>query len=248
MANFICTCGYIGNQRHAGHCETHRQEIDRIENNIKKYLLNEYNKNFSVSECCKIVKQRENTLVSESIIRRLIDNQLKKYNVKQGISGKMMNIKRQEKIKETMIKKYGVINAGQLDGNGFKKQNQIPYNKLSLLDSITEYREKVGYLTDKMKSFAIKNNLVPECCEYTGIRFADSDKKEVNPNDPFKRTIDHKVPIVEAYLLGWSAEKTADIDNIAWCLRAVNTIKGNSNIDQFNKILPFLKKNLYENL
>ena len=50
---------------------------------------------------------------------------------------------------------------------------------------------------------------------------------------------------IEAFLRGWSVEKTCVISNLVFCLRIVNTVKGHLNEQDFRKLLlPLLKKRL----
>jgi len=74
----------------------------------------------------------------------------------------------------------------------------------------------------------------PKYCFYTGIKFADEYGK-VNPNDPCKRSIDHIKSIYECFLTGIAIEEAASIENIVFCLKICNTIKGNAEIQYFKK-------------
>ena len=81
----------------------------------------------------------------------------------------------------------------------------------------------------------------PEVCYYTGVRFIDCDQAKVNPNDPRKRTIDHKIPVIIGYLQGLSVKEISKPENITFVLRYVNTIKSNTLHDNFLPIAEHIK-------
>lgn len=138
-----------------------------------------------------------------------------------------------------MITEYGVINNGQRAGQGFGPRNKIPYNTVDFLDTQYQlFRNKVERLTKKN----ISKLPIPDYCYYTGVKFVDSEITLVNPNDPRKRTVDHKIPIIVGYLKGQSIEELSSLDNICYCLRYVNTIKGNTSYQDFIEIAKYIRE------
>jgi len=134
---------------------------------------------------------------------------------------KIHRTKRIDKIQKTLKSRYGVINPGQIAGNGYQGLNRIPYDRPTFVEDFNIYRDKVGIATKKTLSKIEK----PDACDITGIRFAD-ERGKVNPNDYFKRSIDHKKSILECFMDGNSVEEAAGESNIIFVLKYINSIKG----------------------
>lgn len=248
MNNLICKCGFIGNSSHARTCSAWTNEVIKITTNIQSYISKYYLTNYSIVDCILYVKRQEKTNLGNGILRKLIVAELKLSNLYQGVAGKEAQQKKQIKLQNTMIKKYGVINNGQREGHGRTALNSIPYKKLPMLLQMSEYRKSVEVLTKKLVQKLKKNNNLPTTCFYTNNTFNDNILRRVNPNDPLKRTVDHVVPITEAFLLGWPAEKCAASNNIVFCLRVVNSLKHNTDADRFKRLLvPIIKEKLDAN-
>ena len=242
---FICVCGFRGNSGHAGQCRVYKKAVTEAVDNMKLYIADFYKTCYSITDCCKYVIEKENVKIGESSLRPHITRFLDSLGIREKLNSNKLNQCRQEKVRRTMLDRYGVINAGQIPGNGFGDRNLIPYTKLRINDEYTEFRKKVEHLTHKTQDKLKKERLVPEHCYYTGILFNDVRLEKINPNDPLKRSIDHKTSVIEAFLRGWSVEKTCVISNLVFCLRIVNTVKGHLNEQDFRKLLlPLLKKRL----
>lgn len=242
---FECMCGYKGNAVHSKGCDEYQSEVARVTNNIKSYLEEIYLETVSITDCCEIIQQKEQTLLSTAKIRKIIDPILKDLGIKKSLSDKELNAKRQQKLQKTMLARYGVRNNGQLPGQGWESLNSIQYTKLAIDERFVEFRKQVNYLTRKYVEKLKKQNLIPTTCCYTDIPFKDNLQDLVNPNDPYKRSVDHRRPVVEMFLRGYSAEDVCKEDNIVFCLRAVNTYKSNTPEEYFVKeIIPFLKEKL----
>jgi hypothetical protein len=56
--------------------------------------------------------------------------------------------------------------------------------------------------------------------------------------------VDHIVPVIQCYLLGWPPEKAAALDNIKFVLRFVNSMKSNTNKKDFEQFIPIIKEAL----
>lgn len=192
-----------------------------------------YKEHWSVSE---VIRQT-------GLTRRKIVDILKKENVYEGINGPNYLANKAKKHRENMQEKYGVDNISQLRPNKTIERNKIPYEKINFDAKFNEYRKKVYNLT-RNKMHKKKELDIPEKCFYTGIEFSDALTEEVNPNDPFKRTIDHKHPVIMCYLEGWSIEEAASNDNLIFVLRYVNSLKSNTTHEAFLPIANKLKEKL----
>lgn len=198
----------------------------------KKIVEQDYRRYYSVSDVMKNKKL-------QGLGRIPIVRYLTEIGLYEGISGKNQQLKKQEKIQSTMLARYGVINNGQRDNQGFSVMNKIPYDNIPVLNEhYKEFRKQVEHLTRQN----IRKLPVPDYCQYTGVRFADSEQLQVNPNDPRKRTIDHRTPVVIGYLMGETPEKISDTKNLAYCIRYANTIKGNTSAEDFLPIAKYIKQ------
>lgn len=201
----------------------------------EKYIK-EYLETYSVSE---IVRRYEG---SENINRREVVKILKLAGVYEGLNGPNYLKKKAENYKNIMLERYGVDNWSRLE-NQWDTLNEIPYTKFSFLeDEVGKYKKKVSKLAKKYLKKCLKNNLAPDYCEYTGILFADSEFDKVNPNDPRKRTLDHKVSVIQCFFNGVSPEDCSSEKNLTFVLRYVNTLKGCTSHEDFLPIAQKLRK------
>lgn len=243
--NFTCVCGFHGNSGHAGKCSLYNTEIKQVGNSMKEYVAARYKVTYSVTDCCEYIVRKEKTLIKPSAIRKQVTSYLDLLGLIEGPSGVNRNRARSTKFESTMKSRYGVINPGQMEGHGFSESNKIPYVKLKVSVEYNQFRKDVDKLTTKVVEQLKKTNQIPKICYYTQIEFNDTVLAKVNPNDPMKRTVDHKIPVTEAFFRGWTVEKTCDITNLVFCLRVVNTMKGHLNERDFKKLmLPLLIKRL----
>jgi hypothetical protein len=83
-------------------------------------------------------------------------------------------------------------------------------------------------------------------CYYTGIKFADVEKQFVNPNDPRKRSLDHKIPLAICYIKGMTMDEANHPDNLCWCLKVVNNIRGTSDLESFKPVIEYYRKKFIE--
>ncbi len=244
-----CVCGYTSPKSisaHAQACKPYKDELKRVTENATEYLEELYLASYSVKECVEQIIQRENTLVQHGGIRKFADSFLDKLGIREGVGGKNNQRKKQEKIRQTTRERYGVDNIGQLPGKAWTN-NSVPYERLSFVDDLAQFRKDVGDATWNTFMRMKRRNEVPTLCHYTGITFNDDVLERVNPNDPYKRTIDHLVPVTEAFFKGWSVEKTSSQENLVFCLRVINTLKSNTNHDDFvTNYLPYIKEKLHE--
>ena len=83
-------------------------------------------------------------------------------------------------------------------------------------------------------------------CYYTGIQFADVENEHTNPNDPRKRTLDHKIPLSICYMRGMSMDESNHPDNLVWCLRVINNIRGCSDTNSFLPVAQYYREKFIE--
>jgi hypothetical protein len=214
---------------------------------MKEYIVEFYTTCYSVTDCCNHIIAKEGISVRPNALRGAVTLFLKEAGVMEKQTGSKINTFRQKKIRNTMSSRYGVINAGQMPGNGFSRLNSIPYKKLKLHDDITAYKKAVNDISWRVvNGIKKRDGHLPSTCYYTGITFNDNVLPEVNPNDPFKRTVDHKISIVNCFLSGLPVEKAASEENLVFCLRVVNTIKGQLDEGDFRRsLLPNLIQRLH---
>lgn len=208
-----------------------------ITNELRERIIASYADSYSVSDVMRTVPD------TKGIGRGRIVKILTEVGLYEGLLGPNQQFKKQEKLKKTMIDKYGIVNVGQRIGGGWASQNNIPYCKISYIDTqFVEYKLKV----EKASRKNLRKHPVADSCFYTGIKFADACQRRTNPNDPRKRSVDHKIPILIGYLIGMTVEEIASIDNLTYVLRYVNTVKGNTAHCDFLPIAEKLRK-VFEN-
>lgn len=66
-------------------------------------------------------------------------------------------------------------------------------------------------------------------------------------NGQYFACIDHKTSARDAFELGWTAEKTASLDNLCYCSRLANSVKQSMSEDEFLKSDRFKRLIEYEN-
>lgn len=196
---------------------------------VKQQIINIYQTEWSVSE---IDRQMNKGLKPRKYGREGIVKVLKESGIYEGLTGKNYVAKHLARVKRAMLNKHGVENYGKIS-RGFKKNNSLPLETINFFD--TDYKIYRS-LVDRLTARNIRKKVDTGYCEYTGIQFIDYDGRSVNPNNPRKRSVDHKIPISVCYLTGISAEDAADLKNLAFVLRYVNTIKANSTLESFLNI------------
>jgi hypothetical protein len=182
-----------------------------------------------VSHILDNVDYVENT----KVFREELVNLFKQEKIYQGVGG-LSAKQKQNKIQSTMKERYGVANAGQMPGNGWSN-NDLEKTEVYFLEQFKEYTEEVDLLTKKNK----KQLVVTDYCYYTGIKFADAFSDKVNPNDPLKRSLDHKISKWVGFFTGLDPEEVASSSNLVWCLKYCNSVKNQMTAQQFK---PYAEK------
>lgn len=245
----ICACGKeisVSNTAHLRVCHSYQSQVILVQDFIKNNCIAYYQQCLSVSETIQYILDNCDTVIMSGTLRRLIVSALKDAAVYQTLGDLEFEQKRQAKIKATLKNKYGVDNAGQREGNGWNKLNHIPYNKPAFLMDYQNFRSQVDRDLKKKKARG-EINLLSQC-EYTGIVFSDSQSDLVNPNDPMKRTIDHRIPVIECFIKGWTVEQTNADDNLVQCTRMINTLKNNTREEAFMELLPDIIRMIHESI
>lgn len=227
----------ITHKSHLGSCKSYALFLDHKIAEKGDDILNLYDQGYTIHE-----------LINNFNIGR---NRIEKHIVNSGRILRGFNFlgnRKNEKTKQTLFKKYGVINPGQLTTGGYGMLNTIPYKKPSFYSTFIEYRKQVELLTQKYIKQLKKEKRLPKQCYFTGILFADEKNIKVNPNDWYKRTVDHKKSVLLGFLQNETPEVVANPDNIIFVLKYVNTIKGNMPEDVFKQVYSnFLINILCEN-
>jgi len=133
------------------------------------------------------------------------------------------------------------------------ERNNIVYENPSFISDMNEWirlagnevrrrhsRTRVG--TTKNKRCDARPVLKEtDYCYHTGIRFADADGI-ANPNDPRKRSLDHIIPLSICYTMGMTREEANHPDNLCWCLKCVNNVRGSTDIESFKPIANYYRQ------
>jgi hypothetical protein len=192
-----------------------------------------YLETYSVSE---ILRQCQ-----DGVGRSKIQQYLTDIGIYEGLTGNNYLKIKAKNHEELMMAKHGVKNWGQISG-GFALINDIPYDKLPFDNEYSNYCKNVKKLTDKNVKKIKEAGVIPSYCQYSGIMFAECERNEVNPNDWRKRSVDHIKPIISCFFDGDSIEYAAGNDNIAFVLKYINSIKGNSTLDSCKNIIQNIKE------
>lgn len=205
-------------------------QIKAIMDEYKKMVVELYKETYSISEIRRRLK--------DGVGRGKLMSILVEAGVYEGLTGKNYLAHKVKKNEQIMKERYGVTNWGQTTNGGYKSLNKIERKQINKLIEFHDFRDAVSALTKKN----LKKLQKPEYCYYTGIRFADAEQEKVNPNDDRKRSIDHKMPIVLAWLNGWSIAETAGTENLVFVLKYVNSIKSNTEHASFIPISTKIRK------
>lgn len=134
------------------------------------------------------------------------------------------------------------------------ERNEIEYYQPKFQQELTEYiktagsnirkrhsRKRVG--KTKGKRSDIKPTLEEyDYCYHTGIRFVDAEVEFPNPNDPRKRSLDHKIPLAVCFIMGMTIDEANNPDNLCWCLKCVNNIRASTDLKSFKKIADYYRE------
>lgn len=202
-----------------------KEEILKSKANIIQY----YKETYSVSDILFRLK-----LGTSNSIRNHIVDVLKDEGIYQGVGG-LSALHKQKKIQKTMMEKYGVINIGQIYG---WKNNDAPKTELKFIQDFRAYSDRVGKITLVEKKKLIQTDY----CYYTGIKFTDG----VNPNDPLRRSVDHKVSLWKGYIGGISENIIGSASNLVFCLKYCNTMKSNMSVIEFTPFAKHLREKMID--
>ena len=194
-------------------------------------IIDLYKQTYSVSEVLKSVEFSRNKVVKI----------LKDAGVYEGINGPNYLAMKVERHKKVMQEKYGVDNISQIKTNKLIESNKIDYERFCFDDELKEYVKQVRNYTKNLVTRK-KSVIIPTRCFYTNVEFSEVNKDRVNPNDPCKRTTDHKHPIILCYFDGWSVEEAGGEDNVIFVLRYINSLKSNTTHECFLPIAERVKE------
>ena len=198
---------------------------------LREEVISVYKETYSVTQVLK----HFNYPHGNSERRNEINTILKEEGIFEGSTGPNVLKKKQERIERTNLEKYGVINYSQTDGGKNNFHNQRERHSFCIdVDDFKVFQEQVRTQTKK-NIRKIKDR--PTHCEYLGVEFVDDNI--CNPNDYRKRSIDHRKSVYSCWLDNMSVEETCHPDNLSWVCKYVNSVKGNTDYEDF---LPFIDK------
>jgi len=208
-----------------------KKEAKKHVYNRRDEIINHYSQHYSVSKVMRDFGLSEGA-------RRWIEKILKEEDIYQGTGG-LQALKKVERIESTMMKRYGVRNAGQLDHGGWKLLNGREKTDPEFISDFNVFKGDVERLTKKNR----KKMIPSKYCYYTGIKFVDEEVDNPNPNDQRKRTIDHKISVWDAYFVhNFAAEDVSNTSNLVYCIRYANSIKHNKSHHDFKKTANIIRK------
>lgn len=229
---FKCSCGRTSKTtlgHHKKKCPINSQLRETILSDVDN-IVSLYLKTYSVQ---RVMKELEVDGVMV-VTRTQVEDVLKKEKVYEGQTGDNYGKRKRERWSQTMLNRYGTTAVN----NNLEERNAIPYEPIVIGDDDYEHwAKRVEAVTKK----SLKTIEVPETCAYTGFEFADN-KGTPNPNDPFKRTIDHKTPKRLAYIYGWTPEQTGAPENLAYVIRYANSLKSNTDYESFKPVALYLRE------
>ena len=145
-------------------------------------------------------------------------------------------------VKLSMQDKYGIDNPGQFESQkkALHIRNSFVKTHLMVESDFKKYSKEVDYFTNKNKKYIIDSGY----CFYTGIKFVDYVLESINPNDPLKRTIDHKMSKLEGFYSNTSPDIIGSRVNLVYCIRYCNSIKGNMSTASFQPYAKLIRERL----
>jgi hypothetical protein len=167
----------------------------------------------------------------ESIKDKIQKTNLERY----GHISPFGNINVSNKIKKTLLEKYGVDNPFKSKEIQYKIKKYLKenYYTITIDDKFKKYRNKVRYLTNKIKEELFDN--------WDGFDYYDGeyikDYLKLNSNNNKYPTIDHKISCIYGYKNNIGIEILSNIENLCITKRIINSQKNHLNENEFISIL-----------
>lgn len=145
------------------------------------------------------------------------------------------NINISNKAKNTLVKKYGVDNPFKSKEIQDKIQKYLKdnYYTVTIDEKFKNYRNKVRYLTDKIRTELYD--------KWDGYDYYDGeyikDYLELHSNDNNYPTIDHKTSCIYGYKNNIDIKKLSSMENLCITKRIINSQKSHLNENEFISIL-----------
>jgi len=195
--------------------------------------ISKNNQDIILTKGDEIIEYYKNNSSVSDVIKEfgVTRNAVTKFLKESGVFTGLLNQKtRAEKRMKTLQSRYGITNFGQSEmmKQRLKERNNIVYEIPSFNEQLLLYKKNVTNFTYKNKKFLVDS----EYCYFTGIWFGDN-LGLVNPNDPIKKTLDHKISIIDGFFSGISEEVIGGLSNLCWCIRYCNSLKGNMSAEAF---------------
>lgn len=211
---------------HMKRCKNYINDMNKYINSLnifEKEVIDQYiNNELSIDELGAWCNEKFYT--NQNAHYKLLKPWLSERGIYRGNS--ITTKRRTKKIQETTLQNHGtlVVSHYRIDSN------KIIYKKVPYLD--IGYKKYYDAVTKETKK-SLKEKEIKQYCEYTGIKFGDANGEMINPNDPVKRSVDHKIPIIWGYLNNIPINIIGGKENLAYVLKYVNTVKGNTLYESF---------------
>lgn len=227
-------------------------ELCGEENNIiyHKYIVNKKRHGFYGCKSCS----RQKAILT-SIDKYGIDNyskteefktRVEKTNLKKfGYKTNLLNPEHKERIKNTLMDKYGTCEHWKIR----KSRKKLKFNNdiLNIKDQDIIYSEDLydnnllnsDYISYRRECRRLTNKNLKELYEgWNGYDYYNKeyikDNFKLDSNDPDYPTVDHKISVYYGFINNISPEHIADLSNLCMTKRSINSQKRESIEEDFN--------------
>lgn len=194
----------------------------------KQQIIKLYKETYSVSA---VLRELEGTGIGRERVTKVLTDE----GIYEGLTGPNYLAKMKARVR--VYQDAAEPNRAQLT---LMESNKIPYERFTFEESFKTYRKAA----ERHSRATAESMVKPDYCDYTGVRFIDAEQELVNPNDPRKRTIDHKKSIIQCWLEGMTPQECAAPNNISFVLRYINNLKGNDNLKSTMPVINLVKEKL----
>lgn len=191
---------------------------------INKYGVSSYSKTKDFKNKCRLTTFKNYGVDNPSKSLEIKDKKKKTFLKNYGVDSFFKTKEFKDYVKKMFLERYGVDNP-------FKSKEIIDTIKKRNIESgfwvsdnkYKTYRRKVNYLTNKNKIILIK--------EWDGKDYYDGeyirDNFSLDKNHNNYPSIDHKMPVIYAYINNITINEVSNIDNLCITKRIINSYKRN---------------------
>ncbi len=158
-------------------------------------------------------------------------------NKKYGVDNPAQLKETKDKVKQTLIKRFGCSNVSKSEYFGL-----INYFKTGIRNNDIEYKKYRDLVLSETRK-NIKNMNFNGKCYYTNVNIFNNNWI----NDPYHKSVDHKISILGGYKEGASVDKIANIENLCFCSRLCNILKEDMTEQEFIKSKRYQRLIQHEN-